>query len=312
MWALRQPAPFDFEQLDVPEPDAPAPGEVLLRFRLGGICGSDLTAFAGVRNRDNPQFGRLGAPLHELVADVTASTVDRPRVGDRVVGTVVPAGLRELQNVPADQLHALTPTLPDGEAIVVQPLATVLCALDRLGDLTGRRAAVLGLGPIGMLFCAALKARGASVTGVDRVDRTAVASMFGLDEVVTGQTREWVADLADADRPHVVIDAIGHSQDVFADCVDAAGREGVVYAFGLPEEHYVLPMRRFFRKNLTLRAGGTTNWPHHLAAAERFLIARRDLARTYVTHTFRLADARDAYLTALRPAAGQLKITLVP
>jgi threonine dehydrogenase-like Zn-dependent dehydrogenase len=311
VWALRQPAPFEFERLDVPAPGPPAPGEVLLRFRLGGVCGSDLPAFTGVRNRDNPQFGRLGAPLHELVADVEASTVDRLRVDDRVVGTVVPAGLRELQAVPADQLHVLTPSLADSEAIVAQPLATVLCALDRVGDLAGRRVAVLGLGPIGMLFCVALKARGAHVTGVDRVDRTEEAGRFGIDEVVTGQTRDWAAGLV-GDRPYLVIDAIGHSQDVFADCVEAAAPHGVVYAFGLPEEHYVLPMRRFFRKTLTLRAGGTTDWPAHLAAAERFLLDRRELARAYVTHTFRLADARDAYLAALRPAAGRLKIILVP
>jgi threonine dehydrogenase-like Zn-dependent dehydrogenase len=281
-----------------------------VRFRFGGICGSDLPAFAGVRDPDNPHTGSVGAPLHEIVGDVVASTVDRPRVGDRVVGTAWPTGLRELLPVPAAQLHVLSPELPDREAVVVQPLATVLCALDRVGDLTGRRAAVLGLGPIGMLFCVALRARGAHVTGVDRVDRTDVAALFGIDELVTAQTREWAAGVAEP--PHLVVDAIGHSQDVLADCVEAAAPHGEVYVFGLPEQHYVLPMRQFFRKTLTLRAGTTTNWPTHLAAAERFLLDRRDLAPAYVTHTFPLSRARDAYLAAMHPAAGQLKITLTP
>lgn len=314
MWALRQPAPYEFEWVDVPDPDPAAltPGAVLVRFRVGGICGSDLPAFTGVRNIENPHTGTVGAPMHEIVGDVVASADDRLKVGDRVVGTAWPVGLREVITSPADLLHALSPTLPDLEAIVAQPLATVLCALDRVGDLRGRRAAVLGLGPIGMLFGAALKARGAHVTGVDRVDRTDTAGMFGIDELVLGQSREWAGGLADADRPHLVVDAIGHSQDVFADCVEAAAPHGEIYVFGLPEEHYVLPMRRFFRKTLVLRAGVTTNWPAHLAAAERFLLDRRELAPAYVTHTFRLADARDAYLTALRPSAGRLKIALVP
>ncbi|TDV47899.1 zinc-dependent alcohol dehydrogenase [Actinophytocola oryzae] len=313
MWALRQPAPYEFERIDVPAPtaDALTPGEVLLRYRLGGVCGSDLPPFAGVRNEGHQHTGIVGAPLHELVADVVASTVDRLTVGDRVVGTVLPAGLREYLAVPADQLHALSPTLPDHEAIGVQPLATVLCALSRMGDPAGRRAAVVGLGPIGMLFCVVLKARGAHVTGVDRVDRTAEAAMFGIDEVVTGQSGEWAAGLADADRADLVIDAVGHSQEVLADCVDAARPFGEVYVFGLPEDQYVLPIRRFFRKTLTLRGGVTTDWPVHLAAAERFLVDRRDLARAYVTDTYPLADVEEAFLTAMRPSAGRLKVILI-
>jgi threonine dehydrogenase-like Zn-dependent dehydrogenase len=312
MWALRQPAPFEIERIEVDEPGEPGPGQVVLRFRLGGICGSDLPAFSGVRNLDNPHTGTVGAPLHEIVGDVVASASERLRVGDRVVGRAWPAGLQELITTAADELHTLSPALPDSEAVVAQPLATVLCALDRVGDLTGRRAAVLGLGPMGVLFSAALRARGAHVTGVDRVDRTDVAKTFGIDELVTGQTSDWAASLADTDRPHLVVDAIGHNQDVLADCVEAASPYGEIYLFGLPEEHYVLPMRRFFRKTLVLRAGATSDWPRHLAAAEEFLLAHRDLAQAYVTDTYPLTQARDAFLSALRPSAGRLKITLVP
>lgn len=309
VWAWRQPAPYEFERVDVPEPSAPGPGEVLLRFRLGGICGSDLPSFAGVCNTQHPQFGMVGAPLHELVADVIESAVDRLGTGDRVVGTVIPAGLREVLTAPADQLHALSPTLSDREAIVVQPLATVLCALSRMRPAAGLRAAVIGLGPIGMLFCAALKAQGAHVTGVDRVDRSAYAELFGIDELVVGQSHEWAAGRADAD---LVIDAIGHNQDLLADCVEAARPFGEIYVFGLPEENYLLPIGKFFRKTLTLRGGVTTDWPKHLADAERFLIDHRDLARAYVTHDFPLDQVTDAFLTAMRPSANRLKITLTP
>ncbi|MFL6123581.1 zinc-binding dehydrogenase [Actinophytocola sp.] len=314
MWALRQPAPYEFERIEVPDPD-PAdlpPGRVLVRFRLGGICGSDLPPFAGVRDVGFPHTGTVGAPLHEIVGDVVASADDRLRRGERVVGKVSTSdGLREVVVARAELLHPLADALSDGEAIVAQPLATVLCALDRVGALPGRRAAVLGLGPIGMLFGAALKERGYHVTGVDRVDRTAVAAVFGIDEPVVAQTREWAAGLSD-DRPDLVVDAIGHSQDVLADCVEAARTHGEVYVFGLPEEHYVLPMRRFFDKMLVLRAGATTNWPAHLAAAERFLLDHRDLAAAYVTDTYPMAEAKEAYLSALRPAVGRLKIALVP
>jgi threonine dehydrogenase-like Zn-dependent dehydrogenase len=310
VWAFRQPAPYELERIEVPGPGSLSPGEVLVRYRVGGICGSDLPAFRGVRNLENPHTGMVGAPLHEIVGDVVSSASDRLRVGDRVVGTAWPVGLQELVRIPDENLHALSPELADLEAVVAQPLSTVLCALDRTGDLAGKRAAVLGLGPMGVLFTAALKARGAYVIGVDRVDRSTVASVFGIDEPVVAETQEWAHGVTD--HPELVIDAIGHSQEVLDDCVEAVRERGEIFAFGLPEEHYVLPMRRFFRKNLTLRAGITWNWPDHLAAAERFLLARRDLAKAYVTDTYQLDDVREAFLSALRPAAGRLKIALVP
>ena len=99
---------------------------------------------------------------------------------------------------------------------------------------------------------------------------------------------------------------------MLTDCVEAARPFGEVYVFGLPEENYVLPVGRFFRKTLTLRGGITTNWPKHLADAEQFLIDRRDLARAYVTNHYPLDKLRDAFIEALHPSAGRLKITLTP
>ena len=43
---------------------------------------------------------------------------------------------------------------------------------------------MIGLGSIGLLFAHVLAARGADVTGVDRVDRRAVADTFGMREVL--------------------------------------------------------------------------------------------------------------------------------
>ena len=40
-----------------------------------------------------------------------------------------------------------------GAACIIQPLSTVMNAMDRLGDLKGKSLAVMGLGSIGLLFC---------------------------------------------------------------------------------------------------------------------------------------------------------------
>lgn len=316
MWQLRQPGPATFEQLSVPAPTAADLGddEVLLRFTAGAICGSDIPKFLGQTDPDNPYTGMPGVPLHELVASVEASTSPRFSAGDRVVGIVARSrGLAEYVSNPARFVHRLDDRLSDIEGTVVQPVSTVLSAYANVGDLEGRHVAVLGLGPLGILFAQIAKARGARhVTGVDRVDRSDVAQDFGIDEVVTGEVRAWAASVGDDERPDLVVDAIGHRQEILADAVEAVAFAGEILVFGLPEDHYVLPMRTFFRKNLTMWAGATQDWEHFLAEAERHVLAHEILRTAYVTDVFPVAQAAEAYRRYATASPGRLKIALVP
>ena len=102
------------------------------------------------------------------------------RVGQRVVGWVRDQhGLSEYVVAERSQLLVVPEDLSDVDAVVAQPLACVICAVDRLGDVAGQRAVVLGQGPIGLLFDQVLVSRGAVVTGVDPVDRSALAAAMG-------------------------------------------------------------------------------------------------------------------------------------
>lgn len=316
MWQLQQPGPAAFDRMSVPAPTAEDLGEdeVLLRFACGAICGSDIPKFLGHLDPDNPYTGMPGVPLHELVARVEASTSARFAPGDRVVGIVAQSrGLAEYVVNAARFVHRLDDRLSDVEATVVQPVSTVLSAFGNVGDVAGRSVAVLGLGPLGILFAQIAKARGARhVTGVDRVDRSDVGAAFGIDEVVTGEVRAWASWLSEDERPELVIDAIGHRQEIVADAVTAAGFGGEILVFGLPEDHYVFPMRTFFRKSLTLWAGATQDWERYLAEAERHVLAHEVLRTGYITEVYPVADAAEAYRRYATPAPGRLKIALVP
>ena len=50
MWAHRLIAPGQLEAVEVDEPGEPGPGRVVARFEAGGICGSDIPSFLGVRD----------------------------------------------------------------------------------------------------------------------------------------------------------------------------------------------------------------------------------------------------------------------
>jgi hypothetical protein len=88
---------------------------------------------------------------------------------------------------------------------MLQPLARVLYAVEQFSDVSGQTVGVTGQGPIGLLLSHVFKARGgARVTGVDPVNRSDVASAFGVDEMVTARAERWAGSLPDADRPSVV------------------------------------------------------------------------------------------------------------
>lgn len=317
MWALRQPGPGRFERIEVPAPSADdlTDGEVLLKLGAGAICGSDVPKFLGVLDPDNPYTGQVGVPLHEIVGEVVASRAVGLPVGCRVVGIARTShGLAEYLVNPASLLHQLTSDLDDVRSTIIQPVATILSTLDRMPDVHGARVAVIGLGPLGLLFTHGLKNRGAStVIGVDRVDRSDVAATFGIDELVIGGVREWAAtDRDDDKRPTLCVEAVGHHQDVVADVIRALAPHGHLFVFGLPEDHYVLPMRTFFRKHLTLQAGTTLDWHRFLAEAEAYVTTHPELLDSYVTHVFPVSRAQEAYETYTRPAPGRLKVALLP
>lgn len=316
MWIFRQPGPSEFTRYEVGKPSEHdlAEGEVLLEFLFGSICGSDIPKFRGIMDPDNPYTGNPGVPLHELVGRVELSRSDRFVPGDRVVGIVEESrGLSEYVVDSARFLAAAPDSLTDEEAVIIQPVATVLSAYSRVGPLAGRHVAVLGLGPLGVLFTHVAKALGADqVTGVDVIDRTDVGGSFGMDDVVISDVRHWARGLAADERPDLVVDCIGHSGDIVADAVMAVGRGGEVLVFGLPEDEYAFPMRQFFRKGLTMAAGATQDWATYLSEAGDYVVEHRDLRSSYMTHVLPVTRAQEAFELYALPAEGRLKVGLTP
>ncbi|AGP54065.1 hypothetical protein M271_12345 [Streptomyces rapamycinicus NRRL 5491] len=321
MWAYVLAAPRRFEKVDVPAPQAGdlGDGQVLLRSLAGGICGSDAPDFRGLRAplvaRDNGPGapGLPGFPMHEVVGEVVASRDASLAPGTRVVGWADSANaIAEYVVTAGAGLAEYDAALAPATAVLLQPLACVLSAVDRLGSLTGAEVAVLGQGPIGVLFSHVIKDRGARrVTGVDVVDRGDIAGLFGVDEAVHGATGRWTAHLDDDQRPGVVVEAIGHQTATLGDAVDAVAPAGLIHYFGIPEEHpYALDMWKFLRKQLTMQAGTTLERRRYLQAAGRYLAAHRVLAEHYVTHTYEVGDVQAAYECADVPATGRLKVAV--
>ena len=314
-------APRRFERVDVPTPTGAdlADGEVVVRVLAGGICGSDLPRWRGVTAHRHPaDRGALAAeipgfPLHEIAGEVVHSAYEGLQAGQRVVGWALGFdGLAEYVVTPGRALAPYDPALAPETAVLLQPLACVLHAVERLTGVSGATVSVLGLGPIGLLFAHVLKARGARhVVGVDRVDRSDVAAQFGVDEVVTSSSDRWAAALTPDRQPRVVVEAVGHQVTTLTDAIEAAAAGGCIYYFGIPDDAvYPFPLLRFLRKDLTLISGTTRDYARGIREAGEYLRAHPGLADGYVTHVVPVAEAERAYDLAERPTAGQLKVVV--
>jgi L-iditol 2-dehydrogenase len=188
----------------------------------------------------------------------------------------------------------------------------VLYAVERLPEITGATVAVVGLGPIGLLFSHVLARRGADrIIGVDRVSRQDLGPAFGLDEVVHAASDSWAGSVTDAMRPQVVIEAIGHQTATLNHLVTAVAWGGTIYYFGIPDEpSYPFDMSGFLRKNLSMKAGVARDRRRLLTEADLYLRQNPGLAEAYVTHVLDFDDVQRAFETACTPAPGQVKVVL--
>lgn len=272
------------EERAVPEPGK---GEVLIRMKRGGICGSDLHyynhgGFGTVRLKEpmilghevSGEIAALGQDVLGLtVGDLVALSPSRPCyeceychegahqhcMNMRFYGSAMPfphiqGAFREFIVADARQCAVAT-GLTAGEAAVAEPLSVVLHAAKRAGDLMGKRVLVTGCGPIGQL--AVLVARAAGAAQIVATDMT----QFTLD----------MAKTVGADAAHNVaqdrnaLDAYtaGKGQfDVLFECsgvaaalagaVPAMRPGGVIMQLGLGGD-MTLPLQAMTAKELELR-----------------------------------------------------------
>jgi 2-desacetyl-2-hydroxyethyl bacteriochlorophyllide A dehydrogenase len=337
MKALVYVSPEKIELQEMPSP-TPREGEVLLEVSSAGICGSDIHGFLGHSERRKPGLV-MGHEAVARIAEVGASVAGW-RVGDRVCFNPLlscrscAACLEGRQNVcpdwrvfgmdrlhgtyaeyvsvPASQLHALPESLPETEAILVEPLAVVIHAFRiSMTDLP-RTMAIFGAGPLGTLALVLAKLRGIPrVAVVDlNVRRLAVAQTLGADLVVDASCEgpaEALRAWTDGRGSEHVVEAVGVPATRRA-AVAATASGGRLLFLGLAENDTALPWLEMIRKEHALFTSFAYT-PRDFEAAVRLVEARRfDLQRW--TETMPLASGQAAFAKMARTPGEVLKLML--
>jgi L-iditol 2-dehydrogenase len=320
MKALQLVKPRSFSQVQVTRPQlsSATPDRVLIKTGSVSMCGSDIPFFTG-NKRFEPYPLTPGAHVHECAGQVIESTSDLFKPGDSVVAVAErDLGLAEFFVA----LASKTVRVPDNMAghdacCLVQPLSTVINAVDRLGNVEGKSVAVIGLGSIGLFFCWLLRKRGAGrIMGIDPcARRCSMASELSGASTFPARSIEVVhgarQDPADWEPPEICIEAVGHQMDTLNDCLELVGKYGTVVAFGVPDHSvYAIEFEVFFRKNAQLIAIVTPVWSEYLAKARDLFISCRNELETLVTHRLPIQDAQRAFELYERHDDGIVKAIL--
>jgi L-iditol 2-dehydrogenase len=320
MKALQLVKPRVFEMVNIPIPimDTDTSERILVKTRWVSLCGSDISFFNG--NKRYIRYPLLsGAPIHESVGQVVESQSKQFQPGDTVLA--IPEGdqgLAEYYTALSGKAIRLPEELAScDDSCLIQPLSTVINAVDQLGDLKGKSVAVIGLGSIGLFFCWLLKKRRAGhILGIDpNPYRCQVAERFGASQTIPMRSVEVVhASRQEPDQwqpPDICIEAVGHQTETLNDCIELVRKQGTVLSFGVPDQAvYPIEYETFFRKNAVLVAVVTPDWSDYLSrACDLFQTYHHELA-WLVTHRLPIKEAGIAFTLYERHAENILKVIL--
>lgn len=300
----------------------PGPGDVLVRVRSVGVCGSDVHYF---------RQGRIGefvveAPLvlgHEAAGEIAAvgAGVDPERIGQRVsiepqrprldspqslagqyhldpdiefyATPPVDGAFAEYVLIPAHFAHPVPQELSDDTAALLEPLSVGIAALRKAALTVGERVLITGAGPIGLILVQLARVYGAQRIAVTDLDpqRLALASEFGATETHDAGA----GTVAEEPGFEVFLDASGAGSAVRSGlrCLAPAGRAVLI---GMGAEEYALPVAVIQNRELTVQGvfRYANTWPVAIDLVARGLVDLDAL----VTERFGLADTQKALETA--------------
>lgn len=308
------------EIVDVPLPDfdAAPPESLLIRTLRSSICGSDLPAFGLARPPEEYPL-RPGHPGHECIGTVVASKSKLFGEGDRVMALPMDLdGLAEYFLSRSDRAVLIPPGLSLNEALMAQPLGTVIWALRKLPSLLHMNVVIIGQGPIGLLMAAMAANMGARrVIALDKLDyRLAVSRQMGATHVLNVDKTDVEAaltELTEGQQADIVIEAVGHNTETINQALRWARPGGTVLAFGVPDvATYPLNYNLFFRKNLRLVASVTSLEPARDHGLAMELIARGQInVRPMISHELPFSAVQQGLEMAYDRRDNALKVVFV-
>lgn len=273
----------DWKELKIMEVPRPVPkcGQVLIRVKYAGVCGSDVNVF----NHNHPTATVPRIMCHEIygvVEEINCADLLPYGKGSRVVvcpltwcgtceacrqgafhvcrnlgimGLHLDGGFAEYVAVDADMVFPIPDDIPDEIAILTEPFAVGFHLNMRAGTAPGDTVLISGGGPIGLL--AAMNARyfraSRVVVSEPNPERRANVASFGF-EVLDPMEQDIVKEamrITDGVGFDKVIEASG-SAAAWKTITDVCKIRGVIAPVGIPKGYADLKVVQLIFKELTI------------------------------------------------------------
>jgi threonine dehydrogenase-like Zn-dependent dehydrogenase len=331
---------------EVPDPVL-NPGEVLVRVKAAGICGSDLHSY-----RDPSRFSGTADRVagHEFAGDIVAvgEGVDKARIGERVgvepllgcgectwcamgdyhlcpqlahIGGAWSGGFAELSKAPAQKAYRLPDGISCEAGAILDCIACGVHAMRRTAATMGESVVVLGGGAIGLSVLECAKWAGAGFVALsDPMGKAReIADQLGADLTIDpsdGDPGEKVLAATGGRGADVVIEAVGGRAPTLKQAVGmvrSGGRLGYLGSFQVPQE---LEMGKLLRREITIiPIWSYATW----GPATEYQLALHGLAQgrvvvgPMVTHRFPLHQIDEAFQAAAnKDTSGAVKVIVNP
>ena len=320
MKAIQITAP---EQVQITNLEMPVlqSGEVLVRIRYVGFCGSDLNTFLG----KNPMVKLPVIPGHEVGAEIVAVANDVPshlepgmavtlnpytncgkcascrngRVNackdNETLGVQRNGSMREFLTIPWRKVIPAT-GLSVKECALIEPLSGGFPAVDR-GQVTDLDIVmVIGCGMIGIGAIIRSVLRGATVIAVDMDDeKLALVRTLGVKYTINSKTEnvhERLQTFTQGFGPDVVIEAVG-SPVTYVMAVEEVAFTGRVVCIGYAKSDVTFQTKLFVQKELDIR-GSRNALPADFRAVIHYLQQGKCQKETFISKVIQPEEAFSA------------------
>ena len=224
---------------DVEKPEIKKPDDVLIKVKSAGICGTDLTIYAGkhpmaagVDRIPGHEFAgevvEVGAAVKELkpgdhvvhepisyCGECYACTHGQPNVCSdiRITGCNIDGGWQEYFCAPEKQWHKIPDWVSWTEAALVEPYTIGAQVCSRANIMAGDLVLIHGGGPIGLMCGDTAKHLGAKVIVSEiQSGRLRLAEKIGLDYAVDPRETDlktFIKEVTDGKGVNVILDCAG-------------------------------------------------------------------------------------------------------
>lgn len=315
-----------YEEVDKP---VPKHGEVLLKVRASGICGSDMGRvfvkgtyhFPTIPGHEfSGEIVGLGDGVDELLAGRRAAVFpllpcracDMCEVGQYAscrrydyLGSRSDGGFAEYVTVPVWNLVPADDALSFEQAAMAEPAAVSLHAMGTAGVDMGDAVAIFGAGPIGLMLAEFAKVQGALNVILLDIDQSKInfAKKLGYEHVYDSGQKDYADAVMDATAGRgadVCVEGSGASS-ALAGCLRVCKPLGRVVLMGNPIGDIALKQKDYWeilRKQLTLTGTWNSSYTQQKNDWQTAIDAMASgtlNVRRFITHRFSFAQCGEAF-----------------